>query len=124
MKKAKQSRPTREEILEGIGYTPLTFPESLHVPEALRAKEERANQDYVVAWVQGFWDFIHAHENDPDPSAKRAQDFDESKHPRDERVRFADRGNARPKSKLESAPLFGNAAGRKRAVRQRAKSSR
>jgi hypothetical protein len=30
MKKAKQSRPTREEILEGIGYTPLTFPESLH----------------------------------------------------------------------------------------------
>jgi hypothetical protein len=48
MKKAKQSRPTREEILEGIGYTPLTFPASLHVPEALRAKEERASQDYVV----------------------------------------------------------------------------
>jgi hypothetical protein len=43
-KKAKQSRPTREEILEGIGYTPLTFPASLHVPEALRVKEERANQ--------------------------------------------------------------------------------
>ena len=52
VKKAKQSRPTREEILEGIGYTPLTFPASLQVTEALRAKEERANQDYVVAWVQ------------------------------------------------------------------------
>src|SRR5580704_10603920 len=74
MKKTKQSRTTREEILEGIGYTPLTFPESLHVPEALRAKEERANQDYVVAWVQGLWDFIQAHENDPDPRAKLAQD--------------------------------------------------
>jgi hypothetical protein len=45
MKKAKQSRPTREEILEGIGYTPLTFPASLYVPEAVRAAEERANQD-------------------------------------------------------------------------------
>ena len=56
LKKAKQSRPTREEILEGIGYTPLTFPASLHVPEALRAKEERANQDYVFAWLQGLWD--------------------------------------------------------------------
>jgi hypothetical protein len=99
--------PSREEILAGIGYTPLTFPASLHVPEALRAKEERANQDYVVAWVQGFWDFIHAHEDDPDPSAKLAQDFDESKHSRDERGRFADRGNARPKSKLRSALLFG-----------------
>jgi hypothetical protein len=95
MKKAKQSRPTREEILEGIGYTPLTFPASLYVPEAVRAAEERANQDYVVAWVQGLWDFIQAHENDPDPSAKLAQDFDESKHPRDERGRFADRSNGR-----------------------------
>jgi hypothetical protein len=45
LKKAKQSRPTREEILEGIGYTPLTFPASLYVPEAVRAAEERANQD-------------------------------------------------------------------------------
>ena len=42
VKKAKQSRPTREEILEGIGYTPLTFPESLHVPEAVRAAEDLA----------------------------------------------------------------------------------
>ena len=47
MKKAKQARPTREEVLEGIGYTPLTFPASLQVPEAVRAAEERANQDYV-----------------------------------------------------------------------------
>jgi len=77
------------------------------VPEAVRAAEERANQDYVVAWVQGFWDFIHAHEDDPDPSAKPAQDFDESKHPRDERGRFADRGHARPQPKLEAALRFG-----------------
>jgi hypothetical protein len=107
MKKAKQARPTREEILEGIGYTPLTFPAHLHVPEALRAKEERANQDYVVAWVQGLWDFIQAHENDPDPNATRAQGFDESKHPRDDRGRFADCGNAKPKPKLESTLMFG-----------------
>jgi hypothetical protein len=33
-------------------------------------------------------------DNQVDPSAKPAQDFDESKHPRDERGRFADRGNA------------------------------
>jgi hypothetical protein len=72
-RKAKQSRPTRDEILEGIGYTPLTFPASRHVPEALRAQEERANQDYIVAWVQGLGNFIHAHENDPDPSTKLAQ---------------------------------------------------
>jgi hypothetical protein len=63
IKKVKQSRPTREEILEGIGYTPLTFPASLHVPEALRAAEDLAMQDYIVGWTQGFWDFIHAHEN-------------------------------------------------------------
>ena len=114
MKKAKQSRPTREEILAGIGYTPLTFPASLHVPQALRAKEERAHQDYVVAWVQGLWDFIQAHEDDRDPSAKRAQDFDESEHPRDERGCFADRGNARPKSKLESVLRFGKVTSKSR----------
>jgi hypothetical protein len=74
MKKAKQSRPTREEIPEGIGYKPLTFPESLHVPEAPRAAEDLAMQDYIVGWTQGLWDFIEAHENDPDPSAKLAQD--------------------------------------------------
>jgi len=22
-----------------------------------------AMQDYIVAWTQGLWDFIHAHEN-------------------------------------------------------------
>jgi hypothetical protein len=90
MRKAKQSRPTREEILEGIGYEPLTFPASLRVPEALRAEEDRAMQDYIVAWTQGLWDFVQAHENAPDPSTKRAQGFDESRHPRDERGRFAD----------------------------------
>jgi len=94
MKKAKQSRPTREEILKGIGYRPLVMGKG--VPEYVRAAEDRAMQDYIVDWTLGLWDFIHAHENDPDPSAKRDQDFDESKHPRDERGRFADRGNARP----------------------------
>src|ERR1700733_4396328 len=29
------------------------------------------------------WDFIQAPKNHPEPSAKLAQDFDESKHPRD-----------------------------------------
>jgi hypothetical protein len=52
MRKAKQSRPTRGEILGGIGYEPLTFPASLRVPEALRAEEDRALQDYIVAWTR------------------------------------------------------------------------
>jgi hypothetical protein len=39
------------------------------VPEALRAKEERANQDHVVAWVQGLWDFITKHEATQEPAA-------------------------------------------------------
>ena len=59
MKKATQSRPTREEILEGIGYTPLTFPENLHVPEAVRAAEDLAMQDYIVGWTLGLWDHIN-----------------------------------------------------------------
>jgi hypothetical protein len=42
MKKAKQARPSREEILEGIGYTPLTFPASLH--DGRRRKE--AHDEY------------------------------------------------------------------------------
>ena len=52
MRKAKQSRPTREETLGGIRYEPLTFPASLRVPEALRAEEDRALQDYIVAWTR------------------------------------------------------------------------
>ena len=59
LKKAKQFRPTCEEILEGIGYTPLTFPENLHVPEAVRAAEDLAMQDYIVGWTLGLWDFIN-----------------------------------------------------------------
>jgi hypothetical protein len=74
MKRATSSRTTREDILKGIGYEPLTFPASLHVPEALRAEEDRAMQDYKVARTPGLWDFIHAHENDPDPNAKLTQD--------------------------------------------------
>jgi hypothetical protein len=58
MKRAQQSKPTREEILEGIGYTPLTFPASLHVPEAVRAAEDLAMQDYIVGWTLGLWDQI------------------------------------------------------------------
>jgi hypothetical protein len=66
VKKAKQSRPTREEILEGIGYTPLTFPESLHVPEAVRAAEDLAMQDYIVGWTLGLWDHINNFDAAPD----------------------------------------------------------
>jgi len=40
MKKAKQSRPTREEILKGIGYRPLVMGKG--VPEYVRAAEDRA----------------------------------------------------------------------------------
>jgi hypothetical protein len=43
-------------------YSGRPIPASLYVREALSAKEERGNQDYVVA--QGFWDFIQAHESE------------------------------------------------------------
>jgi hypothetical protein len=59
MKNAQQSRPTREEILEGIGHTPVTFPENLHVPEAVRAAEDLAMQHYIVGWTPGLWDHIN-----------------------------------------------------------------
>ena len=74
-------------------------------------------QDYIVLHRDldaRLWDFIHAHENDPVPSAKPAQNFDESKHPRDERGRFTDRDNTRPKSKLESTLLFGKVTSKSR----------
>jgi hypothetical protein len=29
------------------------------VPEALRAKEDLAMQDYIVGWTQGLWDHIN-----------------------------------------------------------------
>jgi hypothetical protein len=48
MRKAKQSRPARKEVLEGIGYEPLTFPASLHVLEALRAAEDRSEERTTV----------------------------------------------------------------------------
>jgi hypothetical protein len=67
IQKAQQSRPTREEILEGIGYTPLTFPASLHVPEAVRAAEDLAMQDYIVGWTQGLWDFVNKSDAAADP---------------------------------------------------------
>src|ERR1700691_974654 len=59
MKRAQQTKTPREEILEGIGYTPLTFPERLHVPEAVRAAEDLAMQDYIVGWTLGLWDHIN-----------------------------------------------------------------
>jgi hypothetical protein len=50
----------------------------VHVPEALRAQEERANHDYVdyvVAWVQGLWDFITKHEATQEPAAAGRRDL-------------------------------------------------
>jgi hypothetical protein len=72
-------------------------------PEALRAEEDRAIQDYIVAWTQGLWDFVHARENATDPSTKRAQSFDERRHPRDERGRFADRALTRGRARGKGA---------------------
>src|ERR1700727_2189429 len=57
MKKAKLSRPTREEILKGIRYKPLVMGKG--VPEYVRAAEDRGVQDYIVAWTQGLWDHIN-----------------------------------------------------------------
>ena len=57
MKKTKLSRPTREEVLKGIGYKPLVMGKG--VPEHVRAAEDRAMQDYIVAWTQGLWDHIN-----------------------------------------------------------------
>src|ERR1700684_1240338 len=43
----------------------------------------------VVAWVQGFWDFIHAHENDPDRSAKDSTPIDTSTVPNPNRATWS-----------------------------------
>src|SRR5580700_8175773 len=53
----KKARPTREEVLKGIGYKPLVMGKG--VPEHVRAAEDRAMQDYIVAWTQGLWDHIN-----------------------------------------------------------------
>ena len=53
----KKARPTREEILKGIGYKPLVMGKG--VPEYVRAAGDRAMQDYIVAWTQGLWDHIN-----------------------------------------------------------------
>ena len=55
------TRPTREQILDGIGFEPLTMP---GVPEDVCAIESEALQDYLVAWTQGAWDHVTAYERD------------------------------------------------------------
>ena len=55
------TRPTRQEVLDGIGFEPLTMP---GVPEDVCAIESEALQDYLVAWTQGAWDHVTAYERD------------------------------------------------------------
>jgi hypothetical protein len=48
-------RPTRAEILKGIGWKPLS---AGLLPEKLRKAENRRMQDEVVAWTLGLWDHM------------------------------------------------------------------
>ena len=57
MRKTKQAKPTREEILKGMGWEPLKVP---GVPRAVLAAENRRMQDDIVNWVQGLSDHIDA----------------------------------------------------------------
>ena len=49
MKKTKP-RPTREDILKGMGWKPLKVP---GVPRPVLDAENRRMQDEIVGWVQG-----------------------------------------------------------------------
>ena len=57
-----ETRPTREEILQGIGYQPLVCPEG--VPAEVCEAEDRELQDYLVGWAQGAWDHVTAYERE------------------------------------------------------------
>jgi hypothetical protein len=63
MRKTKQAKPTREEILKGMGWEPLKVP---GVPRAVLAAENRRMQDDLVGWVQG----LSAHIDKVDAAAK------------------------------------------------------
>jgi hypothetical protein len=52
---AADKRPTRAEILKGIGWKPLPVGS---LPEKVRKAENRRMQDEVVAWTLGMWDHI------------------------------------------------------------------
>jgi hypothetical protein len=56
MRKAKQSRPTRAEILIGIDYQPLVMGKG--VSEYVRVAEDGRLQDYIVNWTQGLSDHL------------------------------------------------------------------
>lgn len=49
-RKAKETKPTREEILKAINWKPVRLP---GVPAAVVKAENRRIQDYIVNWTQG-----------------------------------------------------------------------
>jgi len=69
MRKTKSSRPTRKEILTGIGYKALE--PAAGVPEEVRAAEDRELQDYLVTWVQGMSEHIASYDKTLKARAKK-----------------------------------------------------
>jgi hypothetical protein len=49
-------RPTRAEILKGVGWKPLS---AGLMPEDVRKAEDRRMQDEIVAWTLGAWDNVN-----------------------------------------------------------------
>ncbi|MGA2580042.1 MAG: hypothetical protein ABSH24_28925 [Bryobacteraceae bacterium] len=49
-RKAKPTKPTREEILKAINWKPIKIPGA---PAAVVKEENRRMQDYIVNWTQG-----------------------------------------------------------------------
>jgi len=64
-RKAKHTKPTREEILNAINWKPVRLP---GVPAAVVEAENRRIQDYIVNWTQGLDSHIEKVE-----AAERAQ---------------------------------------------------
>jgi hypothetical protein len=61
-------RPTRAEILKGIGWKPLPVG---FLPEKVRKAEDRRMQDEIVAWTLGLWDHMERLKR-PTKARKRA----------------------------------------------------
>ena len=63
-----RKRPTRAEILKGIGWKPLPVG---FLPEAVRKAENRRMQDEIVAWTLGMWDHMEKLDHPKAAKAKK-----------------------------------------------------
>ncbi len=63
-------RPTRAEVLKGIGWKPIR---SAALPPAVLKAENRRMQDELVAWTLGLWDHAQKLKNASKGKKRRAK---------------------------------------------------